>query len=64
MFNKCIEDKDKLIWKARKSEKFLVKMFYFTLKSNRGVFSLKGSVGLLGAFKSRSFCLGLYGKGP
>ena len=42
MLGKCIEDEDKLIWKASKSWSFFMKSFYSSLESDGGVaFPLK-----------------------
>lgn len=38
VFRKCTKDKDDLTWKASKSEKFLVRSFFSTLESDRGVY--------------------------
>ena len=52
MLGKYSKDKDKLIWKDNKSENFSMNSFDSSLESRGEVPSLKGSVGLLGAFKN------------
>ena len=55
MLGKYSKDKDKLIWKDNKSENFSMNSFDSSLESRGEVPSLKGSVGLLGAFKNGFF---------